>query len=80
MEFLDPAKLHHWKLETKVPQKYIMGPLKLPAGKEVQEWCVLGLQKEATFDVSEEESWSKLRHPHRPPSHQALWFNNITLL
>lgn len=46
-----PAKLDHWKTEAKVLLKYIMGPLKLPAGEEVQEWCVLGLQREATFDV-----------------------------
>lgn len=51
-EFLDiSAKLHHWKMKAEVLPKYIMGPLKLPAGEEVQEWCVLGLQKEATFDV-----------------------------
>lgn len=48
---ISPAKLPHWKTKTKVPQKNIMGPLKSPAGKEVQEWCVLGLHKEATFDV-----------------------------
>lgn len=52
MECLDSlVKLHRWMTEAKVLLKYIMGPLKLPAGEEVQEWCVLGLQKEATFDV-----------------------------